>query len=220
MKAKTMALAALLLGLGSFARADRIAVVANPVAMPLGLGADLCYRVSDRFAVRLGGGVPVSGSAENVGIGDVKYDMTVKLGGLNAFADWYPFAGNFRLSGGVVTVRSPWTLTSTHVSRYTINGTSYAAADVGTLAGTMKAGNTVAPAILIGWGNPVRRGKHLGLVVDLGVAYVGSQRLELTADGPLASDIAFRRDLTAEAARHSSSHTVWPILKLGLSYQF
>ena len=54
----------------------------------------------------------------------------------------------------------------------------------------------------------------------MGVAYVGREQLALKADGPLASDPGFRRDLAAESARHSSSHSVWPVLKLGVSYQF
>ncbi len=220
MKATALAVVVLSVGFGTVAQADRIAVVANPIGMPLGLGADVCYRFSDHFSARVGGGLPASGTAEGVELGDVKYDMTVRLGGVNAFADWYPFAGNFRVSGGVTTVRSPWTLKATSVSKYTINGTSYPAADVGGLQGEIKMAHGVAPAIMLGWGNPVRRGKHLGLVVDLGMAYVGSEKLVLEADGPLASDPGFQRDIAAEGARHSTRHSLWPILKLGVSYQF
>lgn len=220
MTVRAWAVVVILAGFGSAARADRIAIVANPVGTPLGLGADLCYRVSDHFGVRVGGGLPATGTAEGVQFGDVKYDMALRVGGLNAFAEWYPFGGNFRISGGVTTVRSPWSLDATTVSTYTLNGTSYPAADVGALEGEIGMEHSVAPAILLGWGNPVRRGKHWGLVLDVGLAYVGREQLVLRADGPLASDPGFRRDLAAESARHSSRHAVWPVLKLGVSYQF
>ena len=208
------------LGPGTVAQADRFAILANPVAMPLGIGADVCYRVSDHFSVRAGGGLPATGTAEGAQFGDVTYDMTVKLGGLNAFAEWYPFGGNFRVSGGVTTVRNPWTLKAVTVSTYTVNGTSYPAADVGALRGEIKMAHGIAPAILLGWGNPVRRGKHWGLALDVGLAYVGKEQFVLEADGPIVSDPAFQRDIAAECSRHSTSHSLWPVLKLGVSYQF
>jgi hypothetical protein len=220
MKAMTMAIVVFFAGLVSVAHGDRIAIVANPVGMPLGVGADVCYRFSDRFSVRAGGGLLATGTAEGVEFGDVTYDMTVKLGGANAFAEWYPFGGNFRVSGGVTTVRNPWTLQAANVSTYAINGTSYPAADVGVLKGEIRMAHGVAPAILLGWGNPVRRGKHWGLVLDVGVAYVGKEQFVLEADGPRASDPGFQRDIAAERARHSTSHSFWPVLKLGVSYQF
>lgn len=220
MKATPIVSVLLVAGLASVAHADRIAVVANPVGLPLGLGADVCYRLSDRFSLRVGGGLPATGVAEGVELGETEYEMTVKLGGLSAFAEWHPFGGDFHLGGGVVTIRSPWTLKAASASSYTINGTRYPAADVGTLQGEFRMGYGVAPALLLGWGNAVRRGRRLGLVLDVGLAYVGSERLVLEANGPLAGDLGFQRDLVAENARHSSRHAVWPILTLGVSYQF
>lgn len=220
MKATPIVSVLLVAGLAAVAHADRIAVVANPVGLPLGLGADVCYRLSDRFSVSLGGGLPSTGVAEGVELGELEYEMTIKLGGLNAFAAWYPFGGDFHLGGGVVTVRSPWTLKAASASSYTINGTGYSAADVGRLQGEVRMGYSVAPAFVLGWGNAVRRGRRLGLVVDVGLAYVGSEKLVLEANGPRAGDLDFQRDLAAENARHSSRHALWPILKLGVSYQF
>jgi hypothetical protein len=182
--------------------------------------ADVCYRLSDRFSVRAGAGLYGSGTAQDVEVGDVSYDMTIKVGGVNVFAEWYPFGGNFRVSGGLTTIRSPWTLAARSVSHYTINGRDYPAAEVGELEGELRFGNGLSPAILVGWGNPVRRGKHLGLVLDVGLAYIGEETLTLRADGPLASDPAFQRDLAAEQEFHSGSHAFAPVLRLGISYQF
>jgi hypothetical protein len=208
------------LALGATALADGIAVTLNPLSSPMGLGADVSLRLSDRWNVRAGGGLLREPTAEDVRFGDVRYDWTLKLGGANAFVDWYPFAGRFHLSGGVSSIRSPWALRATNVSSYTINGVSYPAPEVGTLSGELDFHNTVAPAVLIGWGNPVRRGKHLGFVFDVGLAYTGREDFVLRAKGPLADDPGFRKGLAAEQERHSTDAGLFPVLKLGVSYQF
>jgi len=207
------------LALAGSVHAEGFAVTLNS-GFPLGMGVDLTYRLSPHFNVRAGGGLPAEREVNDVKFGDVKYDMKPKFGGVNAFVDWHPFAGSFHVSGGLVTFRDPWTLKASPVSSYKINGVTYAAQDVGTLSGELRTQNTVAPALLVGWGNPVRPGKHLGVVFDVGVAYVGRLDFELNANGPLANDAQFRRDLDAEQRRHSSDHALYPVLKLGLSYQF
>ncbi len=207
-------------GLAATASADGLAVSLDPIGMPSGLSGEVIKRLSPRFNVRLGGGIPAEPTAKNIEFGDVHYDMTLKLGGVNASVDWYPFGGRFRLSGGVVTQRSPWSLRSTSVSSYRVNGVDYPAADVGTLTGEVRFQHQIAPALLVDWGNPVAAGKHLGFVLDLGAAYVGRQDFVLHASGPLASDPAFRKDLAAEEKLRSAGHAFVPVLKVGISYQF
>jgi hypothetical protein len=207
------------LAAGPSARAEGIAITPN-LNLTSGFGADLTLRVSPHFNVRVGGSIPMSPEVEDIKFGDIKYDMKLKLGGVNAFVDWHPFAGNFHVSAGTVTQRDPWTVKATSVSTYRVNGTSYPAAGVGTLAGEIRLGNKVAPALVVGWGNPVRPGKHLGFVFDAGLAYVGKQEFDVSASGPLASDATFKRDLEAERDKHSSEHAFSLIAKIGVSYQF
>jgi hypothetical protein len=201
------------------AQAEGLAVTAT-FGLPLGPGVDFTYRLSPHVNLRAGGAVPAEPTVEDFKYGDIKYDLKVKVGGVNAFVDWHPTTGNFHLSGGVMTVRSPWTTTAVPVSSYTINGRSYAAADVGRLSGEVRLQNKVAPAFLVGWGNPVRPGKHWGFVIDVGVAYVGKQDFILSASGPIASDPAFRRDLAEEQRKQSDEHSVTGVAKIGVSYQF
>jgi hypothetical protein len=211
-------IALLALGLTA-AHAEGIAITPN-FSLPLGTGADLTYRLSPRFNVRVGGAIPVTPELEDVQFGDIRYDMDVKLGGVNAFLDWHPFAGNFHVSGGITTVRSPWTLVANSTSAYEINDVRYAADDIGRLTGEMRMENRIAPAVVFGWGNPVRPGKRWGAMIDLGLAYVGNTDFVLEASGPLASDPMFRRDLAREEDRHSCGNGVSIVVKVGLSYQF
>jgi hypothetical protein len=201
------------------ARSEGIAVTPN-LGLLSGFGADVTYRLSPHFNVRAGGYIPSTPELKDLKWGDVKYDTQLKLGGLNLFADWHPFAGNFHVSGGIVTLRSPWTLKATSVSSYKINGTSYDASGVGNLTGEIRFGNAVAPALLVGWGNPVRPGKRLGVVFDAGLAYITKQEFALTATGPLATNAAFQRDLEAEQRKQSFEPSLTLVVKVGLSYQF
>ena len=66
----------------------------------------------------------------------------------------------------------------------------------------------------------MRPGKRWGFLIELGVAYGGREDFVLKADGPLAQDPAFQRDLAAESELHSSDHSFWPVLKAGVSFQF
>lgn len=202
------------------AHADGLAVTANPVGMPLGLGLDVTKRLSTRFSVRAGAGVPAEPTAKKVKFGEVSYDVTLKLGGWNVFADWYPFAGNFHVSAGVTSVRDPWKLDARDAPTYVINGVSYPAEGVGALTGELRVTNHVGPAFLLGWGNPVRAGRRVGVSIDVGFCYVGNEEYSLHATGSLASDPAFRRDLAAEQKARSTEDAFWPILKFGISYQF
>jgi hypothetical protein len=201
------------------ARSEGIAVTPN-LNVPSGFGADVTYRLSPHFNLRAGASVPSTPEVKDVKFEDIKYDVKLKLGGFDLLADWHPFAGNFHVSGGIVTLRTPWALKATSVSSYKINGTSYDASGVGSLTGEIRFGNTVAPALLVGWGNPVRPGKRFGVVLDAGLAYIGKQEFALTATGPLTTDAAFQRDLEAEQRKQSYEHSLTLVVKVGLSYQF
>ncbi|MBN2372037.1 MAG: hypothetical protein JXO72_16265 [Vicinamibacteria bacterium] len=216
---RLISIVAMVAGACGSAHAEGVAVTPN-LGMPTGNGVDITYRLSPRFNVRAGVGIPASIAAKNIEFGDVKYDITIKTGGINVFLDWHPLAGNLHVSGGIVTMRTPWALKATSVSSYTINGTPYAAADVGRLTGEIGFGKTIAPAILVGWGNGVRPGKKWGVVFDMGLAYVGKKDFRLQADGPLMGDPEFIHDFEEEQRFHSADSIFTPVLKIGASYQF
>ncbi len=200
------------------ARSEGIAVTPNLGLS--GLGVDVTYRLSSRFNLRAGGTLPSTPELKDAKIGDVKYDLKPKLGGLNAFVDWHPFAGGFHVSGGMMTLRDSWTLEAVPLSTYKLNGVTYAAREVGTLSGEIRFGNTLAPALLVGFGNAVRPGRRMRVVFDAGLAYVGKQDFILDASGPLAGDATFRHDLEAERRNQSAEHSLLPVVKLGLAYRF
>ena len=113
-------------------------------------------------------------------------------------------------------------MTATPVSgNYTINGTSYTAAQVGSLTGEAT-WNPVDPYLGIGFGNPFR-GSHWTFGLDLGVVYEGSAKVSLSATGAaalpqLASDVQSEQ---TQAQDTISRYSKWyPVLMVSLGYRF
>ncbi|PLX51172.1 MAG: hypothetical protein C0613_00780 [Desulfobulbaceae bacterium] len=154
----------------------------------------------------------------------VDYDADLELfSGLIA-ADWHPFQGRFRITGGVllndnkVTGRGEPNPGAT----YTINDTVYAATNVGRLDAEISY-NTAAPYLGIGWGNPVGRDSNWTMFADIGVAFLGSPDVDLEVSGPLATNAAFRADLEQEKKDLEDdldSYTYYPVIKVGVTYKF
>lgn len=207
-------------GLAAQAGAEGLAVTPN-LGAPHGFGLDLTLRASKHVNLRVGGGIPQNADAEDMEIGDVKYDIKLKIGGVNAFVDWHPTGGRLRLGAGAVSVRSPWTFkNSSKTTFFAINGQSYAVRDVGTLSGEIRHARKLAPALLVGWGNAVQEGRRWGFSADLGVIFAGRRDFTLNASGPIATNPAFQRDLEAERRKHSADEGLLPLFKIGISYQF
>lgn len=153
---------------------------------------------------------------------NVEYDASIKLSTFGAVMDWYPFSGTFRLTAGVYHDGNKFDLTGkpTSSGTYTINGTTYTAAQVGTLNGEM-AFRSMAPYIGIGWGNEFRGG-HWTFMGDIGALYQGSPKVTLSASGAasnptLANDIAAQQQKTQNDV---AGYKWWPLLQMGVAYRF
>ncbi len=133
--------------------------------------------------------------------------------------NYHPFSGTFRFTGGLLYNKNELNLTGkpSSGSTYVINGTTYTAAEVGTLTGKLTF-NSTAPYLGIGWGN--RPGGKLGLTADIGVLYQGSPKLALAATGAAAgldSDIEQER----RSAEEDLNDFKWyPALSLGVYFRF
>jgi len=154
--------------------------------------------------------------------GTLNYDGHVKFQNAGALADWYPFDGTFRLSTGVYYNNNKFDLTATPSSSgtYTVNGTTYNAAQVGTLTGNVRFKKT-APYIGFGFGNPMRGGR-LTLMFDFGAIYQGSGQVTLHATGAFANP-QLANDISAAqqtAQSDMSKYRWWPVVQLGLGYRF
>ncbi len=154
---------------------------------------------------------------------NVDYSADFKLNSGDVLLDWYPMEGSFHLSGGLLFNGNKFDMTGRPTSgTYDINGTTYTAAQIGTLSAKVDF-DSVAPYLGIGWGNPVADGGHWGVTLDLGVVYQGSPNAKLSATGPIASDATFQSNLAAEQSSLQNSLDNWtfyPVATVGLNYQF
>jgi hypothetical protein len=188
----------------------------------LGLGAELNYGLSDSFSTRVG--LNTFSYNRNAKSSQVDYDFKMQLQTLSALADWYPFAGGFRTSIGLLYDNNKISLSAIPTAgNYIINGVSYTTADIGSLQGTMTF-NKIAPYFGIGWGNPVSKGKGWGLVTDIGILFQGKPKIDLTVTCTNASICSqLQTDATAENTKLQndlSSFKFWPVASIGISYQW
>lgn len=189
----------------------------------MGVGGDLSFALAPSVSVRLG----VSGLNYNTTVDktEVRYDGKLKLSNVSALLDWN-VAGPFRLTAGLVGGGSKIDVTGTPTGgQYTLNGTTYNAADVGTLTGDVKPGRSTAPYLGIGFGNVARKG--LGFYADLGVIFQGSPKARLSATCDAATPPALctqiQTDLLQEQQRLQddlNSFKYYPVANVGVSYGF
>lgn len=185
----------------------------------LGVGGSIYLALPLHTDVRFGGAyLPVSHALNS---GGVHYDGSVRLQTFTLLADWHPFHGIFRLTGGIVYNDNRFTLTGTpNGGTYIINGTSYTASQVGSLTGVATF-NRVDPYFGFGLGNPFRGGRwSVGL--DLGVVYQGAAHVSLTATGA-AADPQLANDVSAAADQVRSDvhkYQWYPVAMFSLGYRF
>lgn len=190
----------------------------------LGYGAELNFGSSDSFSARIG--LNAYTYKYNATSSEVNYDFKLQLQTVSALADWYPFAGRFRTSGGLFYNNNKATLNAVPgAGGYTINGVPYTSAQVGSMQGSL-AFNKAAPYIGIGWGNPVAKDKGWGMTSDFGVLLQGSPKTSLvvtcgTLTAPDCATLQANADAeNAQLQNDLSNFKFWPVVSIGISYQW
>jgi len=186
----------------------------------LGGGVELSYALSQRAAVRLNadGYTRKQTSTKDT----IDYDMKLKLQTASLLGDWFPFANNFRVSLGAMFNGNKFTLKGQPTGPgYTINGTFYTSAEVGSLDAAVDF-KRAAPYFGIGYGRPINSG--LSLIFDLGIMSQGSPRSKINVTcGTTARCAALQSDAQAEQSNLDDSlHSFkyYPVISLGLAYTF
>jgi hypothetical protein len=204
-------------------------IEAAPVALDVrvgttGYGADFDVGFTPLLGVRLGySGFNYHRTIDNT---DVSYDGTLKISNASGVLDWYPFAGGFHLSaggvGGGLTIDLVGQPTG---GSYTFNNDTYTAAQVGSAIGRVKFGNSLAPYVGLGWGNPTSAG-HLHVLFDIGAIYGGTPSVSLdvqcgsAASAQVCSQL--QTDVVAERQKLTSDVTLakwYPVVNLGLAWR-
>jgi len=184
----------------------------------LGAGIDAAYGFG-KFAVRAGGGFfPVEPEGN---FSDVDYTVTLPGPLFTAGID-YNLIGPVRLTAGMLFGAQKTELVADYTGSgdksIDIGGEDYTAAEIGRLTGVFET-SSAAPYLGLGLGRHFRRG--VGIVLDLGVAFLGEPSLTLRATGS-PNNAQLQRDLNAEAAEvmdDLEKYTrLYPILSLGLKF--
>jgi len=192
----------------------------SPAVSTLGLGVEGGIRLNETFGLRLGGNWF---AFDFNGIeGDIDYDADVTLASLGALADYHPFRGGFRLTGGLRFNFNQADLDGTPNDDIDIGGEVFAVDDVGTLTGDASF-NVLAPYLGIGYGATLLEGS-LSIGFDLGVMYQGQADVDLDTEGGVLSDddllLDSLADEEAEIEDDLDNFVVYPVVGLAIIYRF
>jgi hypothetical protein len=210
---------AALLGAGS-ASAAGVGVRAGTT----GIGGDVAFDLVPTLSARIGySWLNFNTSVES---SDVNYDGTLKLSNGNVFLDWAPLGPLFRVTGGVIFNANKVDVTAQSTGgTYTLGGITYPAAAIGSLSGTVKAGNSAAPYLGIGYGRVA--GAGVNFYADLGVMFQGTPKATLIATCGPATPAALCSQIQASTALEAidlqdsiKNFKYYPVANIGVTIGF
>ncbi|MEZ4483435.1 MAG: hypothetical protein R2864_02175 [Syntrophotaleaceae bacterium] len=154
---------------------------------------------------------------------DIDYDVEADLLSFPVILDLHPFKeSGFRISAGVLINKNKADAEGSSQSSYTIGDTVYTPEELGSLTGKIDF-NSLAPYVGIGWGNAVGKDKRWSFSCDFGVVFQGDPKIDLVANGTLASDPNFQDDLAREKKEledELDDYKYYPLISLGITYKF
>jgi len=195
----------------------------------LGLGLEGSVLVTPNLALRAGYNGYTYSHAENYQ--DIDYDGKLKLSSVPVFADLYPSANSgFHVTAGILFNSNTLTAhgkpsVSAGTQTYTLNGTAYSAADVGSLDGRVSFSKT-SPYLGIGFGKPSGGGSMLQFLFDVGIVFQGKPNLTLSRSGGTTDPTLSSLINTAVSAQRDKTQSdvnkfqYYPVLSFGLAYHF
>ncbi|APG29082.1 hypothetical protein A7E78_08830 [Syntrophotalea acetylenivorans] len=174
-------------------------------------------------SLNLRGGANALSVDFDINTSDIDYDVDADLLNFPIMLDWYPFKkSGFRISAGALINKNEADIEASSQSSYTLDGTTYTAAQLGTLNGKVDF-NEVAPYVGIGWGNALGKSTRWSFSCDFGVVFQGEANVDLSATGPIASDPTFQEDLAREKREleeELEDYQYYPVIALGITYKF
>lgn len=196
-----------------------------------GLGVEWITPLNDKLRARVM--LTYIGIDADLEEDDIDYEAEFSSANFGAVLEWHPFAGGFRVSGGLVGTNFGFDLLSENGQQsYDIGNDTYSG-DL-QLEGDVEFSN-VAPYLAVGWSSDLDDyGLYLG--VELGVLYVGSPNLSLDASGEIISEdindgrainVGNNADFQADLERERQSledeledYSIYPILTFSVGYRF
>lgn len=149
----------------------------------------------------------------------IAYDAKLKANRAALLADWFPFAGNFRLTTGITSNQYKLDLLATGAGgSLTIGNTTYTTTAADQFRVQVKFPSST-PYVGLGWGH--NSGSGLRFSLDVG-AKIGKATVSYALSGPAAQQVS-QADIDAELAELRDGVgkiRAVPQLTLGLGYSF
>jgi hypothetical protein len=191
----------------------------GPEVSTLGLGGEAGIRVNDFFGLRVGGNYfDTNFDAKLAG---TEYDLGFLLESAGAVIDVYPFGGGLRFSGGLRWNGNNIDLSVTPANSIVIGGTTFTAAQLGTLSGDVDF-EDFAPFFGLGYEGDFFDQRVL-LAFGAGVLFQGDPEVDLSANGALANDPALLAALRREENDLENDLdflSFYPVVSLSLTFRF
>lgn len=184
----------------------------------LGVGLEYTYRINDLISAR----ASLNGSSYSFddSKSGIDYSLSLDFDSIAVGVDFHPGEGATRFSIGLLSNDNAINASSNPTQTFDIGGTTYTAAEVGTLRAGIGFDST-APYASIGW-NWMRE-KSFGITLDIGVVSQGSPGVTLSADGPILGDPQFADDIAAEELQLEEDlddFDLYPFATLGFIFRF
>jgi hypothetical protein len=203
----------------------------------LGVGVEAATPITYRTNLRVG--FNAFGYSRGFSNDGINYNADLTFRSFETHFDWFPFAGRFHLSPGLMVYNGNQIKANAAVAsgqQFTLGGTSYTSDSTNPITGTGKIGfNKVAPTFLLGWGNLLpRSNKHFSIPFEFGVLFQGSPQATLNLTGNacdanglgchnIATDTTFQNNVLAQQNKLNSDMSffkVYPVISLGFGYKF
>lgn len=177
------------------------------------------HPLSSSFTVRVDVGTLGTHEANEREEG-LDYAVKLNTGRAGVFGDWYPFEGGFRLTGGVTFNNFKLDMLARgNGGPMTIGGNTLPTTDSSDRLNVKVEFPKTTPYIGIGWGHQL--GSGWGFAFDFG-ASIGKAKVTETHSGTNFGSVSqadIDREL-AELREGVGKIKAWPLLSIGLNYQF
>jgi hypothetical protein len=237
---KRLKLAAILTALTVHAYADGLPPAESAVIAPakntttingkissLGLGIEAVSPMTSNIDARFGLNYFKynfkKSTAASPGVVGTNYEGNFDLQSLHTFADWHPWDGSFRVTGGLIYNNNKFKMKATpdstnfiwiggrQVSFSSVVGTeAYAASSVDF--------RKIAPYLGIGWGKSAK-GTGLTFTSDIGILFQGTPNSILTTNITGVTE-ADKAKANADLSESLKNFNLYPVISIGLGYSF
>ncbi|MDE3056747.1 MAG: hypothetical protein KGJ59_02150 [Bacteroidota bacterium] len=181
----------------------------------MGPSLEVTRSFTPKFNVRIGAAALTYTSKNLQSSNQYNTDASLKLSSATALADWFPFGGSFRLSGGAVINLNKASMTLIPTKTYSDGNIEYTPDKLGVLKVDITF-QKVAPYLGIGFGNPSGGNRGFGMTFDLGTFYQNAPKVSMSATNLLAPSAS----QSGQLQDNLKWFKFYPVLSIGLDYKF